>query len=114
MKNLFPCCLAALLLTAAALTIHAQTTLTVVGTTLTVQPGAVLSVAGAVGIGTSSPPRAPLDMNGSAFVANHSVDWTGLAGTLSSSITWAHNLVYKPILMLSIDATGGNHGNYIT
>ena len=30
---------------------------------------------GNVGIGTSSPPRAPLDVNGSAFVANHSVNW---------------------------------------
>jgi len=51
MKNLFPLLRPAallLLLAAAALPARAQTTLTVAGTTLTVQPGAVLYVAGAV------------------------------------------------------------------
>ena len=69
---------------------------------------------GNVGIGTSSPPRARLDVNGAAFVTNYGQGWNYLGGATPSSYTWTHNLGYKPILMLSIDATGGDYGNYVT
>ena len=41
---------------------------------------------GNVGIGTSSPPRARLDVNGSAFVTNYGHNWN-LAGATPSSYT---------------------------
>ena len=68
---------------------------------------------GNVGIGTSSPPRARLDVNGSVLMSSYSLGFSAY-GLTERDYTWTHNLGYKPILMLSIDGTGGNQSNYIT
>ena len=65
-----------------------------------------------VGIGTTAP-RAKLDVNGSVFMANYSRGFS-VKGASKTDYTWNHNLGYKPVLMLTVDQTGGRYGEYIT
>jgi hypothetical protein len=52
-------------------------------------------------------------VNGAAFVSNYSCHMQSY-GAGYSRYTWNHNLGYKPVLMLSVDGTGGSESEHIT
>jgi hypothetical protein len=67
---------------------------------------------GKVGIGTVTSPAQKLEVNGSIRqkVMSQSVSIPA-KGTYSFS--WNHNLGYQPVIMLSLDQTGGDYCDFV-
>jgi len=62
---------------------------------------------GNVGVGTTTPVQ-KLEVNGSIRQAAYSQSVTVAAASVSNFV-WAHNLGYQPIIMISLDQTGGSN-----
>lgn len=71
-----------------------------------------IDASGNVGIGTDTPERA-LDVNGSIRQTTYSSGVINLSATSIGAFDWTHGLGYQPILMLTVDQTGGTGAEYV-
>jgi hypothetical protein len=77
-------------------------------------PG-IWNSAGKVGIGTTSPQStAMLEVNGRIRVETGSYSGLNIPSTATSVLTINHNMGYQPVLMISLDQTGGAFMDYVT